>query len=104
MQGRELDAAPPEALHQIDEVRQRSPETIEPPDNKLVFHVQSTKEAIECRAFDPRPRGVLFDNLFTPAREESINLQSQILGGRRHSCVAEFHPFILPQTIASFHL
>lgn len=104
MQGRELHAAPPEALYQIDEVRQRSPETIEPPDDKLIVGPHSIQETIECRAFDPRPRCVLFNNLITAGCDESINLKRQILGGGRYSRVAEFHSIILPQTIASFHL
>lgn len=98
----ELAAARVEAGDQLDQVRQRPTEAIEPPCDQHIPLLHGCQGLIEARAALDRPRDALiFKDHLAPCPSQRVSLEGEVLIVRTDPRIADFNAMILQRDFAT---
>jgi hypothetical protein len=90
----EADAAPVQGADRFDQMRQRAAETIELPYRQDIALTRKIQRRRQSGPLGFRSRGPVFENTNASGLGERVELQRQILLGRRDPCIADGRHFV----------
>lgn len=75
----------------VDQVRQRPPQAVEPPDHKHDTGSEPGQRLVEPRPLGAGATGLVFEDGFTAGRREGAALQIELLVMGRDPCIADLY-------------